>query len=133
MSTITRSAERQEFLADIVTIAIEGGINSWASVNDYHWWSPTLEGGTAEHADGMPNAYATITESDDFGDGGTFTITVDAIANAIGKALADPQLLGEANTRRLRQSNRDNDAGDIDANDASALVEIFCFGKVTYC
>jgi hypothetical protein len=133
MPTITRTAERQEFLADIVTTAIEGGISSWARVTDYHWWSPTLEGGTAEHADGMPNAYATITESDDFGDGETFTITVDAIANAIGKALADPDLLGASNTRRLREANKENDAGEIDADDASALVEIFCFGKVTYC
>ena len=35
--TRTRSKERAEFLADIITCAVEGGTGYWAQVSQYQW------------------------------------------------------------------------------------------------
>lgn len=60
-----RTPERAQFLADIITTAVEGGIGYWSTVSVYRWWAPDLDGGTALHHDGQANAYAVVHAEDD--------------------------------------------------------------------
>jgi coenzyme F420-reducing hydrogenase gamma subunit len=135
LSKIKRTTERAQFLADVLTCAVEGGINYWASVSDYRWYDPTFEdgGGTAEHVDGVPNAYATVheTESD-----GTVSglIGVDQVATAIRDILNGKEgiRINDADVALIREANRDNDAGEIDAGIADMIVQVAMFGEVVY-
>lgn len=63
-----RTPERAEFLSDVLTTAVEGGIGYWSSVSDYRWWSPTLDGGSAPHRDGQANAYVVVHCDDELPD-----------------------------------------------------------------
>jgi hypothetical protein len=78
-----RTPERAQFLADTLTTAVEGGINYWAYVDDYHWYSPDLDGGTAEHEDGVANAYATVLDREDE-DAEPVRVDLDTIARGWG-------------------------------------------------
>ncbi|MCU1675972.1 MAG: hypothetical protein JWM93_730 [Frankiales bacterium] len=132
---ISRPAARAQFLADILTTAVEGGIQYWAHVDEYRWWSPTLDGGTAEHADGTANAYARITDLEV--ESGERTITVDDIARALRTISKHPITGMNETTRRLIIAN-DHANGDaehfdvIDADSADAIVQVALYGEVVY-
>ena len=34
---MTRSEERTQFLADVITIALEGGVGYWSEAHEYRW------------------------------------------------------------------------------------------------
>ncbi len=137
----TRTAERQEFLADVITTALEGGVGYWSQASEYRWFSPDLSGGTATPGpNGTANAYATLHETDtpDGELGDALTVDVDVIARAFGKIrraasgdLVIPFLSREY-ARRLRDAYDDIDAGDIDADDADVVVQVGLFGQVVY-
>jgi hypothetical protein len=128
-----RSTERAQFLADIITTAVEGGINSWAHVDSYRWHDDTLCDPGCKHGPGDPWARATLVADDD---GAQFDLTADQVARALGLIrdgnAADLEL-GDGLRLLILHADRKNDAGDIDAIGASAIVEIAWFGKVTYC
>lgn len=138
--TRTRSAERSQFLTDVLTGAVEGGINYWAQVSDYHWFSPTLDGGTAEHPEGQANAYVTIHETgDDPSDPDLVvrTIGIDDIARALGEIKANPQRPGpewmdSGTVASILLADRTSDAGEIDAGVSDCIVQVVLFGKVVY-
>ncbi len=140
LPTKTRSFERTQFLADVLTTAIEGGINYWGAVSTYKWYSPTLEGGTAEHLDGMPNAYATVHEEDpDTEDGYAETgvaVGLEDIARGIGVIRRNefPKHEGISAGRRatILEASDENDAGEIDADLADCIVQAAMFGKIVY-
>ena len=122
-----RSAELQEFYDDILVTFADGGIQMLGVVLDF---------ANADHdLHGLPGikAYGTITvqyldetESHD--------VTADTVATAFGRINgADPiSYLGEQARKRYRLAYRERDAGDIDAVDATNLVEIALFGEVVY-
>lgn len=135
----TRSGERANFLASIIITAVEGGINYWASVSDYRWWDPTLDGGTAVHHDGIPNAYVTVHESerdDEDGYEGVL-ITVEHIARALGTLRQGP-VTGLAESLRAdivaqdRANGEDETHQDIDAGLADCILQVAMFGTVVY-
>jgi hypothetical protein len=133
MPTMTRSLERQEMYVNIITTAVEGGIGHWASVQDYHWYYPGLDGGTAEHEAGVPNAYVTLSEDEPSDDDnpGPFEITVEKIAPHWQKILKD-KLLPEHILSRFRAFDREPEEADLDADDCDAVVQIACFGEYVY-
>jgi len=132
--TRNRSFNRQEFLSDVITTAFEGGIGYWAQAGEYKWWSPTLDGGTAEHLYGQPNAYGVIWDGDSEL---WYTIDVDKVASAI-KRIVDRDVpdsevhLAEGYRDLVRIADAENDAGEIDADAADWIVQVACFGEVVY-
>lgn len=134
----TRTAERIEFLSDLVTTFIESGF-SWFTVDVYQWV-------------GVPEACATITDDED---DRSYCVTVDTIARGIGvirdavmhvdpKYPQDGEVLHNAKTwqrlyvspgmrKRILEADRDYDeAVNLDSVDASAIVECALFGAVVY-
>jgi hypothetical protein len=133
-TTTRRSPERAQFLADIITTAVEGGIQYWARVTAYRWYSPDLDGGTAEPGPGgTANAYAIVVDGEDEDQVG-HEVGLDDIARVLnGLRSAEPPKYWNADAvRRVIAANRDNDAGDIDADDADVILQLAIFGEVVY-
>ena len=104
-----RSPERLEFLADILSTAVEGGVNYWCEVSGYRW-------------DDAGTARALLTRRG----GDRHELTPDVIARGLGRVLA------EEGFADIREANRDNDAGMIDAEGADVIVQAALFGEVVY-
>lgn len=132
-----RTPERARFLSDIITTAVEGGISYWASVSDYHWWDPDLDGGTALHADGLPNAYVVVYDGELTGKHGRL-VTVDDIARALAVIRQGPiRFLDEGDRAAIMANDRTNgdpagDYEDIDANLADSIMQVAVMGEIVY-
>jgi hypothetical protein len=133
-TTTRRSPERAQFLADVITTATEGGIQYWARVTGYRWYSPDLDGGTAEPGPGgTANAWVELVDAEE-DDGKRHRVTVDDIARVLNGLRADavPKYWNADAVRRAIAANRENDGGDIDAGDADCLLQLAIFGEVVY-
>jgi hypothetical protein len=135
--TAGRTAKRQEFLADVITTAVEGGINYWSTVSGYKWFFPDLDGGSAEHEEGMANAYVTVHPEDE---DVSFYIDTEKIEEAINRILdagpVGPNKSGGLLTRygwsQVCLASKESDAGEIDADIADCIVQVACFGELVY-
>jgi hypothetical protein len=117
-----RTAEREEFLADIIITATEGGTNYWARSRAYHY-------------DGDPKF--THVEFCDMELEGTAEekwnlVNVDVVARGLQKVL-DPEFkLSSLIRDHIRLANNENDAGEIDAGAADIIVQAGMFGEIVY-
>ena len=106
-----------EFLRDVLTTAIEGGVTYWSRVSEYQWDNPN------------PNqVYAVLVETEVYDhEPEEHRVTLDTVVTGIQRVLAKPQLrLGlAAHIFAL-------DAGDIDADDADVIVQMGLFDQVIY-
>lgn len=119
------SAERKQFVFDVFTTALEGGISYWAKVDEYHW----RDSSGNEDLEGFR---AAIRDAEDPGD----QLSVDATVIDRGISLFDP-IASERPAghywRQFLDANRTNGAdGDYDAGVADAIVQLGLFGKIIY-
>jgi hypothetical protein len=132
----TRTPQEADFLTHVITTAVEGGINHWASVSGYHWHFPDLDGGTARPGPGgSANAYVTVHENDTEGQGRSFILGLNGIEQALRRITVGPvEHMSEQRRERIRRAfHGDEDARtDLDAFDAEEVVQVACFGKVLY-
>ena len=117
-----RSDERKEFLSDIITTAVEGGINYWARVLEYKFGFVGLSSG-----DG--SAYARILDAE----GEEHIVTLDKIASALNKIVKNevPGLASDY-VKMIAGANFTNDAGDLDAELCDVIFQVAIFGDVIY-
>lgn len=128
-ATRERSDARRAFLADVLTTAIEGGVQYWADVLVYRWSDPSLK-----HGNGTRDAYAELVESD-YEEEETqdlLRVTLDTIAR--GWRLYEGQTLsGSEYGRQAMLADRTNgDDGDYDADVADNVLQLGLFGEVRY-
>lgn len=124
-----RSAARVEFLSDVLTTAVEGGINYWASVSAYRWDTPNPdEIGVTVHVD----------DEDDWPTEGK-RVTLDTIAHGIAvlKASGGPSSPGEeypgSYWKEFLLADRTNgEDGDYDAGIADCILQAGLFDKIVY-
>jgi hypothetical protein len=131
---LERLLARDEFLASVITTAIEGGVGYWAGCRVYRWWSPTLDGGTAlPSVNGGAFAHAVLVDRED-PEQRDWKVDPGTIVQAFERLAEDaPVLHVSTRTRnRLLGAYDDLEAGDIDADDADMLVQIGLFGEVVY-
>lgn len=112
-----RTPERAQFLRDVLTTAVEGGINYWAQVGDY-----APDEGTV-----------TVYESEE--DDKPHAVTIETIAKGIGvareKGLAS--LSGPDYVAQFWLADRTNsERGDYDADIADSILQLGLFGQITY-
>jgi hypothetical protein len=123
-----------QFLVDVFTTALEGGIGYWSHCTAYHW----LADDTADCAADHTGFYADIVklyvsdDSDDSGSGASHRIDRKVIAK--GYTLASTTWRD-----RYRWSSgkpplvvTDGTDWDFDAGDADAIVQLGLFGDVAY-
>lgn len=120
-----RSPEREQFLADVLTTAVEGGIQYWSTVEEYR----------NEYSVPVAETYAVIIDDD----GDEHRITIDTIAHGIqvlttgentGKAFS---MCGMDYWKQFLLANRTNsEDGDYDADIADNIVQAGLYGEVIY-
>ena len=128
-----RSAERSEFLNDIVTTAVEGGTGYWAYTSGYKW------------GDGQPTV-ATLTEIEAGMPGETkprtMVLDADAVARGIGRIVkrtmpvvgmnGNPGGLHPSYVKLIAGASAINDGGDIDAELADIIAQAAMFNEIVY-
>lgn len=115
--------ELLEFYSDIVVTAVEGGISSWARVDDYEWDVPHKQ------------VHAIIVEVAEPDDDAKLPARIDylAIKNAFHMLRnGSHEGLHESYVKNFVGAEAIRDAGEIDAYDASCIVQLGLWGKVIY-
>jgi hypothetical protein len=129
-----RSAERLEFLGDVITTALEGGIGYWSQCSQYQYlYDGELKACVGDLVGAEPRAV--VHELRDDGEGYKRTelvITPNVIARGIDRILAGGAGVASSTEDAIRYAEREHDAGEIDASHADAIVQVALFGKLVY-
>lgn len=112
-----RNDERKQFLTDVLTTAVEGGINYWASVDEYEWDVPLGE------------AYVVVRDMED---DTTHRVDLDVIAKGIGIEVAGKWDPGSYFAQFVIANRTNGKDGDFDASVADVILQAGIFGKVVY-
>lgn len=135
-----RSAERTEFLSDVLCAALEGGIGYWSAADDI----------TRTPDDGMIGWHYSAVTLFEIGDGDDacsvndgrcrgHRVTLDTVASAVNKISKTKRAdcpgaggfhYGYVNT--VRDASMENDGGEIDADAADIIVQVAALGSVVY-
>ena len=132
---------RSEFLHDVFVTAIEGGIGYWSECSRYHWEN----GGGLTDLD-LEGFYADITDTEDTDkhyriSRQTISRGVHLITSARGPfydpngantQCVDVPYLDKGTAMCVWAGSVDNDASEIDAGIADAIVQVCLFGEVRY-
>ncbi len=140
-----RSDERVRFLADIIVCAVEGGTNYWARAAGYRWSDEEpsttqvllidmeqegeFRAAVREKAKALGHK---LKATEAAGLPGSTFLDIDAIASALGKIKRGEAKLAPGLTATIKEADRENDAGDIDADGADCIAQIAAFGEVVY-
>jgi hypothetical protein len=130
----TRSADRERFLADIITTAVEGGIGYWSQVSSYRWWSDLIggSGGATKTSDTSADVHPLLDDESGYRDEGVH-VGIEEVARALAVLRSDAVIAVHPTTRgRILEADRANDAGDLDSNDADIVVQVAVLGDVIY-
>ncbi len=142
--SVTRMPDRQEFFAGVIGTAAEGGVQAWGDVIHYRWHSRYPDGevdcssvkrGAACTPDECPShdrAHDAVLVARPFEESESFLVTVDHLAAAYGLVRRGLVDVGDMKDHLLSAYD-ECDAGELDAADAAALVEIAMFGQIVYC
>lgn len=115
----------EQFLADVIITACEGGINYWANIVTYdHPENPAFT--KAEIID------PEVRDDEEDPRDGHFTINLDAICEGIKVALDPETKLSTRFKNELYGAVREQDAGDIDADLADIIVQCAIYKEVLY-
>jgi hypothetical protein len=116
--------ERKQFLNDVICTAVEGGINYWSQVSEYHW-GDEIETTVRVHEldeNGIPDAIGVpITPAK----------IEDAIRLILTKNSKDDYIHPRVRSQ-IFAGSVENDAGDIDADLADIIVQFAMFGELVY-
>jgi hypothetical protein len=147
----TRSAEREQFLADIITAAVEGGTGYWAQCARYKWEGldakdvhavllaeddddareKRREAGAKKRAE-TGDGRLTVDEALAIEGGGALLLNIDAVARGIGRITRGEIQINASLKKLIAEASRENDAGDIDADAADAIAQAALLGELTY-
>jgi hypothetical protein len=125
--------EREQFLSDVLTTAVEGGINYWAAVSDYKWYEGDFRA--------IPASVKVHEIDDDPADVSQpyFEVGVPITTKEIGAAIArimnpndEIKHLNPYVRSLVFQASMENDAGDIDTDIADTIMQIAVLGGVIY-
>lgn len=136
-----RSPEREQFLADIICTAIEGGTNYWATTLAYRWMD-------RETGEDLPpkEVYAVIADSEEMEDyrrGEQVSrqefiekigkrIDIEVIATGIRKVQSKDFRINGTLLECIRVGDKEDDAGLIDADGADVIVQAALFGEIVF-
>jgi len=115
-----RTAERKEFLSDLLVTAIEHYGYGFPTVHEYH------------HPEGKPGEWFAVIsdryEEDASGADKTYRVDIDTMAKGIGVWRRSAHM-----PKAFTLADRTNgDDGDFDVIDALAVLECALFGEVVY-
>lgn len=106
--------ERIEFLADIVTTAVEGGINDWAAIDGYY------------------SANARIHLLDDESQTHVAHIDINTVDLGIYRIVDHRLKIRDEIRKTITVANVTLDASEIDAEAADCIIQAGLFGALVY-
>jgi hypothetical protein len=127
------SPQRETFYADILVTSVEqhGPMSVFGTVTDYQWWFRELKGGTAVPAkNGGGNAHYNWRD-DKEGDGKLYNVNRRTAARAFTLLKSGP-VVGLHETRRRLYLHKWRELEELDAEEASNIIQIGIFGEVRY-
>lgn len=139
MTKRSMSAERANFLAGVFCTAIEGGIGDWAGIRwikygcDQDVFTPALASSDTPFA--TTSAQIWDAEKDEELATGVLihTITLDSIELGIERIKAKEFELDPDVLKCILVGDRNDDASNIDAGGADAIIQAALFGELVYC
>jgi hypothetical protein len=136
-----RSAERAEFLSDIIVAAVEGGTGYWAQVSQYQVasYSPVKADarvivGTMHPPIGTDTrAVLHPLKDDDSGyEREGQVVDIEKVATSVVKFNRGEVKVNLGLARVIWEASSENDAGMIDAEAADVIVQVALFGEVVF-
>jgi hypothetical protein len=111
-----RSAEREQFLADVIVCAVEGGTGYWAQVPVYR-------------CDVAAETRATLL---DVVEPASIELTLDKVEAGLEKVRERGFAVSPRILEAVIEAERELDAGVIDADAADVIVQAAAFGEIRY-
>ncbi len=116
---LVKSPERTEFLNDVFTTALEGGIGYWAYAEEYE--------------NNSDDYFAVVVDAEDENAFDKSTINQETIVKGINKIMNDETLKISQDLRQhITEASRTNDASNIDAGDANSIVQVGLFKELVF-
>lgn len=113
--------EIDSFYDDVLTTAVEGGINYWAQARNYRWSDDgptTVDVRDGGFEDDEPGEWVAL-------DRKAMSAAITAIREGKGS-------MADSYRSRILQAHRERDAGELDAFDADIVVQMAVLGDVIY-
>lgn len=124
-----RSAERTDFLANVLVTAVEGGVGYWSYARRYEWEEDDQDNLTSASVE-----LAVIGDADDAREDGRkitwMPVDLDTIARGVRRILAKG--FSSVRFESITFGSKENDAGAIDSDDADLIVQVGLFGEAVY-
>jgi hypothetical protein len=129
-----RSEERARFLGDVISTAVEGGTGYWAQVSQYQYeLHGRISVSVGERVGDEPRAALhPLTDDETSYQEKAEIVTLDVVAKGIALIVSGKTSVFDALRRQIAQADRENDAGEIDADGADVIVQAGLFGQVIY-
>ena len=112
--------KRTDFLCNVLTTAVEGGINYWAELWDYTWKQDDQKNMTTARVSVKPHR------------GIWHSVTPDVIQVGIDKIKAGTIELNKDILKAIIVADVTNDAGEIDSTAADCIVQAALFDEIFY-
>ena len=113
--------EKEQFYADVFTCIMEDyGTNSWRQVTKYKW-----------HDKGY-KYYGEICEIGDGDMEELHTVNAAVIQSGLNRLESGEVKINNTMGLNISEANKENDAGQIDAYDADAILQAGLFGELRY-
>jgi hypothetical protein len=126
------SPERERFLSDIITGAVEGGIGYWSECAQYQWDDDDGVHVVVGKRVKTVGTTALIHAEDKTGVKRGFWITPDVIQKGIEEIEREIHLTRSDLRETILAASRENEAGDVDADCADVIVQAGLFGELVY-
>lgn len=133
-----RTPEREQFLADVITGAVEGGTGYWAVTLRYKWQGlPAADVHAVlcpqEDWDELQDGPAALRKTSTLLETGTaHVLNVDVIAKALGKIARGEVSMNATLLGTILAANARNDGGDIDSEAADVIAQVATLGSIVY-
>lgn len=117
--------QEQEFLSDIITTAVEGGIGYWSQVDSYEWSPLDLD-----QADWKPTTVVVYDTEEDGENAEPMPLDIAKVAEGINRLVQGwPDTVV---TKDTLSGLATLDAGEIDSCAADAIVQCALLGEMVY-
>lgn len=137
-----RTEERENFLADIIICAVEGGTSHWATVHRYKHndLPPTKVETVLGEEETLSEDLAPVREklgrqptvTEAIQAGVLHRVTVNTIQTGIRRIARGEVSINKGLRATISEASAENDASNIDATLSSCIVEAALFGEVRY-
>lgn len=117
----TKTAERTDFLGGVLISAVEGGIGYWAQVRSYSY---------KQERGRITDVRAKLRDIELERPADWTDIDLDTIERGLEHIKSNS--VDVLFVRRIRAAEKENDASDIDSDDADVILQTALFGEVIY-